>query len=76
MKFQDIWNASPALTSKTMFTTTSRYGKRLDVKEAMLTCRNVALKGNPKEFKYSLTLFDHFCPVKRPGEYFAKEWSE
>ena len=25
---------------------------------------------------YSLTLFDHFCPVKRPGEYFAKEWSE
>ena len=25
---------------------------------------------------YSLTLFDHFHPVKRPGEYFAKEWSE
>ena len=26
--------------------------------------------------RYSLTLFDHFRPVKRPGEYFAKEWSE
>ena len=26
--------------------------------------------------RYSLTLFDYFRPVKRPGEYFAKEWSE
>ena len=26
--------------------------------------------------EYSLTLFDHFRPVKRPSEYFAKEWSE
>ena len=25
---------------------------------------------------YSLTLFDHFRPVKRPSEYFTKEWSE
>ena len=25
---------------------------------------------------YSLTLFNHFRPVKRPSEYFAKEWSE
>ena len=29
-----------------------------------------------KFVQYSLTLFDHFRPVKRPGEYFAKEWSE
>ena len=29
-----------------------------------------------KSLKYSLTLFDHFRPVKRPGKYFAKEWSE
>ena len=26
--------------------------------------------------QYSLSLFDHFCPVKRNGEYFAKKWSE
>ena len=25
---------------------------------------------------YSLSLFDHFCPVKRSGEYFAEKWSE
>ena len=25
---------------------------------------------------YSLSLFDHFCPVKRNGEYFAEKWSE
>ena len=25
---------------------------------------------------YSLTLFDHVRPVKWPGEYFAKEWSD
>ena len=30
--------------------------------------------GNTK--KYSLSLFDHFCPVKRNGEYFAEKWSE
>ena len=26
--------------------------------------------------KYSLSLFDHFCPVKRNSEYLAKKWSE
>ena len=26
--------------------------------------------------KYSLSLFNHFCPVKRNGKYFAKKWSE
>ena len=26
--------------------------------------------------RYSLSLFDHFCPVKRNGEYFTKKWSE
>ena len=26
--------------------------------------------------EYSLSLFDHFCPMKRNGEYFAKKWSE
>ncbi len=26
--------------------------------------------------EYSLSLFDHFCPVKRNGEYFAEKWSE
>ena len=26
--------------------------------------------------RYSLSLFNHFCPVKRNGKYFAKEWSE
>ena len=25
---------------------------------------------------YSLSLFDHFCPVKRNGKYFAEKWSE
>ena len=30
----------------------------------------------PFAMKYSITLFDHFRPVKQPGEYFAKEWSE
>ena len=26
--------------------------------------------------RYSLSLFNHFCPVKRNGKYFAKKWSE
>ena len=26
--------------------------------------------------KYSLTLLDHFHPVKRTGKYFARKWSE
>ena len=29
-----------------------------------------------RHFIYSLSLFNHFCPVKRNGKYFANKWSE
>ena len=34
--------------------------------------------GFPLDFfsTYSLSLFDHFCPVKWNGEYFTEKWSE